>query len=926
MNVEVAGRMRRVSRNLGVAVCAIGAIVLFGWAFDIEAITRLAPGLATMKINTALGFVSTGGAIVAQHKTSETGRRVRVGLGAFVLVSSALTLLEYETGASLGIDQLLGSDSGGGPFPGRMSFATAFAFVFAGASLLAHDLKIGRQRVSDWLALPTGCVALVAVLGYGYDVSGLYAIDAFGSVALHTAIAFLAVAVSLFTTRPDQGFARVLSRQGPAGILARRFFPAAVLIPALLGFLRLEGQWHRLYGTSFGSVLFVTGMVGSLLALTWWNVSTIERVDVTRRNVEKALREREEDLATTLDSIGDAVIATDADGRVTKMNPVAQDLTGWRLEEAAGRELDEVFHIVAESDRTKRSSPVPTILRDGRVVGLANHTLLIARDGREYAIADSGAPILDANGKTRGVVLVFRDMTEKQRTQAALERSRARFARLTEAGIIGILSVDAQGRILEANDTFLRSVGHSRDDLLSSRVTLVDLGAPEWRDPTDAVGRLYEKELTHKNGTRVPVLIGIAATDDSSTLFVADLSKLRSAEAAKVAAEDALSRTEEQLRQSQKMEAIGRLAGGVAHDFNNMLSVILSYATMLLADLAPNDPAREDVREIEKAGLRAADLTRQLLMFSRQQVLEPKVIDLNDLLTGMSKMLPRLVGEDVDIVTNLAPTLGRVTADPGSMEQVVMNLVVNARDAMPSGGRLTIETANTELDQAYADAHLGVKPGRYVMIAVSDNGMGMDRATQARLFEPFFSTKARGKGTGLGLSTVFGIVQQNSGSIWVYSEVGQGTTFKVYLPRIEATLAVPHAGVREEPPRGTETILLVEDEDAVRAVARSILERQGYRLLVAQNAGEALLLCEAHSGDIDLLLTDVVMPQMGGPELAARLAKLRPKMRVLYMSGYTDDAAVRHGLVASSAFFLQKPITPESLIRKVGEVLGVALP
>ena len=381
---------------------------------------------------------------------------------------------------------------------------------------------------------------------------------------------------------------------------------------------------------------------------------------------------------------------------------------------------------------------------------------------------------------------------------------------------------------------------------------------------------------------------------------------------------------EGQLRQAQKMEAVGRLAGGVAHDFNNVLSVILSYADLMLEELGREDPMRDDVDEIRKAGNRAADLTRQLLMFSRQQVLEPKVIDLNDLLARMDKMLQRILGEDVDLVFLAGPDLGRLRADPSSIEQVVMNLVVNARDAMPTGGKLTIETANVQLDEDFVRHHVDAKAGPYIMLAVSDTGIGMDAATRSRIFEPFFTTKPVDKGTGLGLSTVFGIAQQSGGWVYVYSEPGAGTAFKVYLPRVVQEVDKARATAALPLRRGSETILLVDDDEQVRLVTRGILKRNGYHVIDAKHAGEAMLACEQHAGTIHLLLTDVVMPQMSGPELAKRLAKSRPGMRVMCMSGYTDDSIVRHGILETEFAYLQKPITPESLTRKVREVLDAA--
>jgi len=382
----------------------------------------------------------------------------------------------------------------------------------------------------------------------------------------------------------------------------------------------------------------------------------------------------------------------------------------------------------------------------------------------------------------------------------------------------------------------------------------------------------------------------------------------------------ALAKSEEQLRHAQKMEAIGALAGGVAHDFNNLLTVILSCAELMLIDIEVEDPRREDVEEIRRAGRRAADLTRQLLTFSRREVSHPRTLDLNDVVRGLEKMLARLLGENVKIAHELDPSVGTVLSDPGLVEQVLMNLAVNARDAMPEGGMLSIRTKNVDLTERFAAEHVGVEPGGYVMLSVTDNGMGMDVATQARIFEPFFTTKAIGKGTGLGLATVFGIVKQSAGHIVVTSEPGRGTTFAIYFPRTEGVQAstVSDAPRSNSSRRGSETILLVEDDDQVRAVARGILRRQGYTVLEAAGPGEALIVTERQPA-IGLLLTDVVLPLMSGPELAVRLRAIRPEMKVIFMSGYSDDII---GPSSGGAPFLQKPITPEDLTRKVRDVLG----
>jgi two-component system, cell cycle sensor histidine kinase and response regulator CckA len=380
---------------------------------------------------------------------------------------------------------------------------------------------------------------------------------------------------------------------------------------------------------------------------------------------------------------------------------------------------------------------------------------------------------------------------------------------------------------------------------------------------------------------------------------------------------------EEQLRQSQKMEAVGRLAGGVAHDFNNLLTVILGYSDLLANRFRAGDPEGAEIQEIRRAGERAATLTRQLLAFSRKQVLVPEALDLGSVVRGVSGMLERLIGEDITVSLAVARDLGRVLADPGQMEQVVMNLAVNARDAMPQGGKLLLELENVDLGEAYVSEHLGATPGPYVLLTVTDTGVGMAPEVQREIFEPFFTTKPKGVGTGLGLSTVHGIVNQSGGTIWVYSEPGRGTTFKIYLPRIPGGAAAPrkpsgpHRAVE-----GSATVLLVEDEEQLRHLTKRVLERSLYTVLEAGNAPDALRVAREHKGPIHLLLTDVVMPGMSGPELAASFERERPGVPVLYMSGYTDNAIVHHGILNSGTHFLQKPFTPQGLTQRVHEVMS----
>jgi PAS domain S-box-containing protein len=505
---------------------------------------------------------------------------------------------------------------------------------------------------------------------------------------------------------------------------------------------------------------------------------------------------------------------------------------------------------------------------------------------------------------------------------AAVRESEEMFRCLAEASFEGIAVHDG-GRILEVNRTHARLFGYTPAEMVG--MSVYELTAPETRDrvqqhiqsghegPYEAVG------IRRDGSTFLGEVRAGAATYRGRPVRVVairDITERRRADAERT-------RLEDELRQAQKMEAIGRLAGGIAHDFNNLLTVVTGRCQLLLDRLPPADPLRRNVDLIAKTADRAAALIRQLLAFSRKQVLQPRVLDLNVVVAGMTRMLRRLAGEAIDLVTVLGPGLGRVRADPGQVEQVILNLVVNARDAMPRGGQATLETADVTLDADFARHHVDVQPGPYVMLAVRDTGVGMDDATLARLFEPFFTTKDVGSGTGLGLATVYGIVKQSGGHVSVESMRGRGTTFRIYLPRVEES-----ADPADSPPaapdvlaRAWETVLLVEDEDGLRDLARELLEAQGYTVLAAGYPGEALLIGERHVGPIHLLLTDVVMPRMSGRELADRLAAVRPEMKVLYMSGYTAETVRQLGVPTLDAALLAKPFAPGVLTREVRRVL-----
>lgn len=527
-----------------------------------------------------------------------------------------------------------------------------------------------------------------------------------------------------------------------------------------------------------------------------------------------------------------------------------------------------------------------------------------------------------------------RTIEEKVRAETALRKSEEQYRLIAENTSDLICMVDTHGDYTYASPSYRDVLGYEPESLLGKNYFA--LIHPDDRKHAEAEAlrsaahqrpESIEIRVKHRNGNWNVVETVANWTYDLEAkpqygIFVSrDITERKQAEDTLRESEEKLRLSEEQLRMSQKLEAVGQLAGGVAHDFNNLLTVISGYSELVLNGLGQGDDNRLKIEEIKRAADRASTLTRQLLAFSRKQMLQPKLFDLNHLVTDMSKMLRRLIGENIEMTTVVGQE-ALINADPGQIEQVLMNLVVNARDAMPNGGRLTVETARVEIDDAYASTHLSVKPGPYVMLAVSDTGSGIDAETQKHIFEPFFTTKEQGKGTGLGLSMVYGIVKQSGGNIWLYSEPDQGTVFKVYLPvatEVEAqSMAAP---ARADLPRGKETILIVEDETQIRHLAFDCLASCGYDVLSASNGMEALEMMEHLKRPIDLVLTDVVMPKLSGRELSEHLSTLQPSAKVLFMSGYTNDSIVNHGILDGAAWFIQKPFTLGSLVRRVREVL-----
>ncbi len=642
--------------------------------------------------------------------------------------------------------------------------------------------------------------------------------------------------------------------------------------------------------------------------------------DITGRRISKALRESEEKYLQVVENAAEAILVVQ-DGMIRFINPNTVELIGYSKEELISRPFLEFIHpedremVLQRHLKRSRGEALPRVLsfrvvdKDGDTKWVEINITLISWEGKPATLN------------------FLTNITERKQAEKSLQESKERYRELFDGAPVGYFEYDIEGRITNVNRTELRMLGYTLEEMI---------GQPVWKfiveeeiarqqilaklAGTMPLIRSFERIYRKKDGTTFPALTENRLLRDAEGRIISVRSTSQDITDRK-RAEQEMRALEEQFRQSQKMEAIGRLAGSIAHDFNNLLTVIKGYGQLSLMEFEEGDPLKGNIDEIQKATDRAVALTRQLLAFSRRQVMEMKVLDLNTVLRDLDKMLGRVIGEDIELVTLLADDLAGVKTDPGQIEQVVLNLAVNARDAMPSVGKLTIETANIELDEEYARTHVAVTPGRYVMLSVSDTGVGMTSEVKERIFEPFFTTKEKGKGTGLGLSTVYGIVKQSGGNIWVYSEPGKGTTFKIYLPRVNASLEEIKEKVLKEDPRGDETILVVEDDEAVRKLAAQILMERGYTVLEAPQGLDAFLISAEYDGPIHLLLTDVVMPKMSGRELAETLISLRPGIKVLYMSGYTDNAIVRHGVLIEGTNYIQKPFALESLARKVREVL-----
>ena len=684
----------------------------------------------------------------------------------------------------------------------------------------------------------------------------------------------------------------------------------ASFLPALL---------HTRYDSESALTLrqAVWGLLGVVLLFDLYTI--YQQLQIHRIRRQLAARDRLFRLIT--ENAADMIAVVDTKGRRIYNSLSYQKILGYSPAEL---QKSSAFEQIHPEDRARVVAAAEEARGTGE--GKTLQYRIRHKDGTWRVLESTSSVIRGGDGAPEMLVIVNRDVTVRKQAEAALQLSEMSFRSVVEGAPYGIFRATVGGRLVRVNSSLGQMLGYrNQAELLDAT-----LGECVFRSPADfhrlaellnRVDEFKDVEMEWKRKDDSPITVRcsgrrVKGAEENSTyfeVFVEDITERRL--------------LERQLRMAAKMEAVGRLSGGIAHDFNNLLGVVIGYSQMLKRKMDHQSPLHEYVEEIEKAGQRATSLTRQLLAFSRQQILSPTVLDLNELVADMAKMLPRLIGEDISVGTELDPAIGKVKADQGQVEQVVMNLAVNARDAMPSGGRLTVKTANIGLDEIYARHHPGAKPGKYVMLSVTDSGIGMTSETLMHIFEPFFTTKEVGKGTGLGLATVYGVVKQSGGYIWVDSEPGNGSCFQIFLPRVdEAVTRLVEEATPSSTFRGDETILVAEDAEPLRKLARSILEGHGFQVLTASSGEEAMQVASNFQGKIHLLLTDIVMPGMNGRVLGENLLGKHPGMKVLYMSGYTDSFIAGHGVLEEGTHLLHKPFTEEILIAKVSEVLNSVCP
>ena len=907
----------------GFAVLAISLSDLLGWIFQPEIFKRLVNGLGEMKPNTALGFLFLTIALLLLDNSRQPLRVISRGCAILALLIGVLTALEHLTGFNLGIDQLFLSimPVTGTLQPGQMSLVTSLNLISLGGAILLVNLRFGHFLPSAFLTWVTGSLSFLTLTGYAYDAESLYRLRLFSHVSLLTSITFLALCTAIMFARPERGGAAILLRRDLGGQAARRLMPAAIFVPFAISLIIVRLHSDGTYGVALMVFLFVVAPVAVFVPLVLLSAALLSRMEREREQSEDELRVSTQRYSSVVASAMDAIITLDESLRVIVFNEAAERMFGCPAWEALGNPLDRFLpirfrevheqHVLrfGEAGVTTRSMVSPGILSAVRA------------NGEEFPIEATVSQVRVAGQKLYTVIL--RDITERKRAEETLRQSEARFRSIYEQAAVGIEQVALDGRMLMVNAALCRMLGYEEAELRRKRTE--DITHPD--DHAHELELLHamqrerrnsyemEKRYLHRNGSVVWVNVSSSMVNDAAGVPLYRISVVQNITERK--------RAEDQLKQAQKMEAIGRLAGGVAHDFNTLLNVMLGYSELLLAELPEDDARREKVMQIKNSGAAGALLTRQLLAFSRKQPVTQQVLDLRDVASRMTPILEQLLNQDIELSVKCSGDLCPVKVDPGQLQQLVLNLVANAGDSMPGGGQINIEVRAEDIDHTFVRQHPSLHVGRYAMLAISDSGAGMDAETVAHIFEPFFTTKDPGKGTGLGLATVYGIIKRNGGDIWVYSEVGVGTIFKVYLPltseplQSEAAAPLLTQGVAGS---GGETILLVEDSAALRELTKVILLRAGYNVLEAEDGVVALEVAQSFPGTIHLLLSDVVMPRMRGPKLAEKMLQLRPSIAIVFLSGYTEEVIAQTDGI-SGFTLVEKPYTAEGLMNSIRRAL-----
>ncbi len=938
-NPLLARRFRLTARWTALAVAAIGIISLAGRAYGAPLLTSVLPGMPAMKANAASCLALAGIALwlktagaredaAGRWTTSRIPGVLADACALMVAVTGLLTLLEYACGWDFGIDQLLFQEKTKELltlYPGRMALSTATAFLLAGLAVTLLDrIPRGWTGLVQMLGLTPGFLALLSLAAYIHGLTAFsMGMAVYTAMALNTALVFMLLSAGILFARPERGWMTMLVSDGPHGMAARRLVPVVLLTPLLLDWLVNIGEARGFYNDAFDGTVSTVAVTAVMLVMLWWTTAAVRQTHTRQTEAEQKLAQSAALLRTVVNASPDLIFVKDNERRIVLCNESFALTIGTSPEELYGKTEIEAG-LPPEVVAGDPAKGIRGFEEDDRAA-LAGKTLRTTESvcigGVEHCLDTIKLPLRDERGEIFGMLGTSRDITAQKEAESMLRTAEERFRTIVNGSLDGILLADARTmKYTFANDAMCRMTGYSQGELLS-------MGVDDLHPATDLpyVKRQFVMQaqtpgslsrnipVKRKDGSIFFADVGAAPLVFSGTTCLAgffhDLTEQK--------------RLEAQFAHAQKMETVGRLAGGIAHDFNNILQAVIGTSEILLDGMTPADPRHKEVAEIKKAAHRAADLTRQLLAFSRKQVIAPKSVDLNGVIINMEKMLFRLIGEDVRLALDLAGGLHPVKADASQLEQVILNLVVNARDAMPSGGRITISTANAQVTDG-VDAVTGEnQTGRFVCLAVTDTGTGMDEETRRHLFEPFFTTKGVGRGTGLGLAAVSGIVRQHDGWIEVATAEGRGTTFRIHLPALGEAAEKTAAGGGKEttlPSKGRgEPILMVEDDELVRAITSSILRSAGYDVTTAGSVGEALAMLKGRPSAFRLLFSDVVLPDMSGVELAEKARALDPGIAVILCSGYPDKHIPIIG--EKGMLYLQKPVTGAVLLEAVRQVL-----